>query len=76
MIIPLSGGVGNGGVIETNLPVKVGDGIRIYDSNEVFNLLDEYKVYSNGVARCVDGQYVVASTGRRWAFTAAAVVDR
>lgn len=75
MIIPLSGGVVNGAGLDVQqMPVKVGDGIRLIHAQKL-TLLDEYKVYENGVARCVDGQYVVASSGRRWTFTAAAVVD-
>lgn len=72
MIIKFSGGMANGGGVETTLPMKVGDGITVTcpglpNSN--------YKIYSNWVAREVDGTYVTASNGLNWVVKGKDVID-
>jgi len=72
MIIQMSDGIANGGGLDVGeLPVKVGDGLRLSFPGQP---IQHYKVYPNGVARLVDHKYVTLSSGRTWRFRDASKV--
>lgn len=69
MIIPLSGGDCNGGVLDTgHISVLTGHGIVLG--------AEQYKMYPNGVARLVEPPYVTPPTGHIWQFSIRRVGNR